>query len=148
MMHLILKRHAYLQDRTMGTLHIAGEEFATLERPWIASTEHFGGKNFESCVPEGTYDFLPFDSDAHPDCFSLHNSALDVWVAQPQSPGRWAILIHVGNYIKDIVGCIAPGMSGDDHNVWKSGKAMARIRELVASDEEHTITIESRGTPQ
>jgi len=147
-MRLILSRRAYMSDRTMGELHIGNERFPTLERPWIQSMEHMGGKNFESCIPEGNYEIRPFSSDAHPDSFSLANSALDVWVVKPQDPGRWAILLHTGNYIKDIVGCIAPGISGDDHNVWKSKKAMKRIRELLAGEDVHTITIKSRGTPQ
>ncbi len=143
-MNITLKRHAYLKDRTMGTLYVGNEEFPTLERPWIKSTAHSGGKNFESCVPDGTYALQPFDSDNHHNVWSLMNADLDVFVHEPDIHGRWAILIHIGNYIKDIVGCIAPGMTGDDHNVWSSGDAINRLRVLLGS-EDHLLIIEPKG---
>ena len=107
--------------------------------------EHLGGKNFESCVPDGTYELIPFSSEKHPDSYALLNMALDVSILQSAEPGRWAILIHSGNYVKDVVGCIAPGLTADESHVWNSRKAMDRIRDLVASDEEHTITIKPVG---
>lgn len=142
-MKITLERHAYLHDRTMGRLYVGDEVFHTLERPWIPSLEHLGGKNFESCVPDGEYELKPFSSDDHPDCWSLSNAELDVHEFQASEPGRWAILIHVGNYVKDVVGCIAPGLTADESHVWNSGKAIDRLRDLL--DGEHTLVIRARG---
>jgi hypothetical protein len=134
-----------MPDRTMGKLYVGEEVFHTIERPWIPSPDHFGGKNFESCVPDGMYVLNPFDSEKHPACFSLVNENLSVFLDKDAEPGRWAILIHSGNYVTDVVGCIAPGLTADESHVWNSRKAMNRIRALVADDEEHTILIEPRG---
>lgn len=125
----------------MGT-----EVFQTLERPWIATPIHKGGANFESCIPDGTYVLQPFSSSAHPNCYSLENPDLDVYLDEPpDGRGRWAILIHVGNYVKDIVGCIAVGLTGDFKNVYHSKKAMDRLRKLLG-DESHGIEISPKGT--
>lgn len=143
-MKLTLERHTYLEDRTMGKLYVGDEIFHTLERPWIPTLEHLGGKNFESCVPDGMYELIPFSSEKHPDCYVLMNSELDVSIVQGQEPGRWAILIHVGNYVKDVVGCIAPGLTSDESHVWNSGKAMDKIRDLLGS-EGHELVIKPAG---
>ena len=142
-MRITLERHAYLTDRTMGKLYVGPEIFHTLERPWIPSLEHLGGKNFESCVPDGTYVLQPFNSEKHPDCWSLLNENLDVLVDQGGEPGRWAILIHSGNYVKDVVGCIAPGLTCDESHVWNSRAAMDRIRSIL--DGEHELVIKPAG---
>lgn len=136
---MILERYCYASDRTMGKLYVGGEEFFTIERPWIPSKEHRGGKNFESCIPDGTYSVQLFDSDNHHNVWSLMNPELDVFVYKPDLPGRWTILIHVGNHVKDVVGCIAVGLTGDESHVWQSGKAIDRLREIVTAQTEIVI---------
>lgn len=146
-MNLLLERHAYLSDRTTGMLHLEDESFHTLERPWIRTPLHKGGMNYESCVPDGVYILQAFDSEHHHNVWSLNNAELDVFVYKPEkgvAEGRWAILIHVGNYIKDIIGCIAPGLTGDDKNVWHSKAAIVRMRELL-NDGDHVLTIKPKG---
>jgi hypothetical protein len=144
-MLLTLERHAYLSDRTMGKLYVGDEIFHTLERPWIRSPYHLGGTNFESCVPDGRYILQPFDSEAHPDCWNLYSPNLDVFLEEPNDgAGRWAILIHAGNYVKDVVGCIAPGLTADEEHVWNSRAAMDRIRSVLGA-EEHTLEIKPVG---
>lgn len=145
-MNLILERYYYGTRRTRGRLHAGNEVFQTLERPWIKTPLHLGGANFESCVPDGTYKLVPWDSEDHPNCYALINHDLDVHLYEPaDGMGRWAILIHVGNYIKDIVGCIAPGLTGDETgDVWSSAKAMNRLRAHLG-DESHTLVIRSKG---
>ena len=144
-MKILLERFAYMENRTMGQLHIQDHTFLTIERPWISSLHHKGGRNFESCVPDGEYSLLPFESEAHPESYILKNEELDVFADNPgKDKGRWSILIHVGNYVKDVVGCIAPGLTGDESHVWESRKAMARIRELLGR-EEHVLVIQAKG---
>ena len=149
-MELILERFAHLKDRTMGVLSFKDVELYTIERPWIPSPYHRGGKNFESCVPDGEYTLRPFNSEKHPDCFILENEDLDVFQITPQgagTKGRWAILIHVGNSAEDVVGCIAPGLNLEEEcygHVWKSRLAMDLLREKLG-ERNHTLIIISRG---
>jgi hypothetical protein len=80
---------------TFGRL-IAGDfECFTVERPWAVNTA------FRSCVPTGTYKLRKrkYHRGGYPS-YELLNV-----------PGRTAILIHVGNTMDDLAGCIAPGMS-------------------------------------
>ena len=134
-----LERHHYAPNRTMGKLFVGGEVFHTIERPWIPSPDHLGGANFKSCVPDGDYVVQLFDSDNHHNVWSLMNIELDVFVHKPDLPGRWSILIHVGNSVEDVVGCIAIGLSADEDHVWNSKKAIERLRGIVTSQTELTI---------
>jgi hypothetical protein len=149
-MDLILERYAYLKDRTMGVLSFKDVELYTIERPWIPSPYHRGGKNFESCVPDGKYTLRPFNSTKHPSTFILENEDLDVFQMSPRgagTKGRWAILIHVGNSAEDVVGCIAPGMEIEEEcygHVWKSRVAMDVLRDKL-QDTNHTLIITSKG---
>lgn len=71
--------------------------FHTLELPW---------KNNErqvSCIPEGTYKVNPHTSPKFGKCFWLQ----DV-------PNRSEILIHTGNFTREILGCILPGTAHRD----------------------------------
>jgi len=142
-MKLTLERHAYLEDRTMGTLFAGSEQFHTIERPWIPSLEHLGGKNYKSCVPDGEYVLAPFSSSRHPNCWSLTNENLDVHIEERDEPGRFAILIHSGNFVTDVVGCIAPGLTHDESHVWNSRAAIDRLRDLL--DGEHSLIIKPAG---
>src|SRR5690606_41150400 len=49
-----------------------------------------------------------------PNTYALVNEALGVYYQQRpagQTWGRTAILIHVGNFVSDVIGCVAVGMS-------------------------------------
>lgn len=139
-----LRRHHYGEKFTRGVLTLpSGLEIQTLERPWIQSPLHRGGKNFESCVPDGVYNVTPYDSEKHPNSYILENRDLDVYKYKGPER-RWAILIHSGNFIKDIVGCIAPGLTGEYDRVWKSKDAMNEIREELGR-KEFVLIIEPKG---
>lgn len=94
-------------------------EFSTLELPWKDNQVRV------SCIPEGTYYCKPRVSPRHGKHFILE----DV-------PGRTYILIHIANYTRELMGCIAPGMSAADidgdgvMDVDKSRMAMDRILRL------------------
>ena len=133
---------------TFGQLHAGATRIYTVEKPWLPSTDGLpGGQPFESCVPVGRYDLVPFDSPKHPDCWALENELLGVSVAnqRPTVP-RYACLIHKANWPKDVQGCIGPGLSLQhiygELGVGSSGDAMDGLRLLLADDEPHTLTIE------
>ncbi|MCX2780412.1 DUF5675 family protein [Microbulbifer thermotolerans] len=120
-----LTRYAYGPDATLGRLVVGDETFWTVERPWL------GNKPFESCIPEGVYRCLPYSSAKFP----------DVWELQ-DVPGRSKILIHVGNYASDVVGCIAVGSSLAPGGWWvtKSAEAIDRLRELLPAEFDLNVT--------
>lgn len=130
-----LVRHAYLPECTLGWLHYNGLRLATIERPWIMARDHKGGQVRESCVPDGTYVLRRHNSERWPDTFALVNADLDVH-HMPTGHGRSAILIHAGNRVRDVVGCIAVGLSAGrlegEPAVMASQQAMRQLRDAFA----------------
>lgn len=144
-----MERFAYLDDCTRGELFIKNYTFQTVEKPWVKNPEAPGGLPFKSCIPDGEYRMRSFTRSSGDKVFILSNPDLGVYEQEFDMPepgkGRYLILIHPGNSSEDVVGCIAPGMSGDVKNVWNSRKAMASIMELLEGYE-HKLKIGPRGT--
>lgn len=67
----------------------------TVEEVWAGNAARI------SCIPEGTY---PLVLDRY------HKGGYDAYEVKGV-PARSRILIHVGNTIDDLMGCIAPGLS-------------------------------------
>jgi len=104
---LILKR-TYNADSTTSSM--SGFKNGTkvisqyaIELPWRDN------KNKVSCIPEGVYDCIIWNSPSKGKCFKVLNV-----------PGRDSILIHKGNYVFgikiDSLGCILPAMLFADVN--------------------------------
>lgn len=132
MKELVLERFAYSPTETEGVLRIGDEAIYTMERPWLPAMP--GGVPFESCVPDGLYELVPHQRSNGDNVFALWNPDLHVYYTQDErgdKPGRYLILIHVGNYVEDVVGCIAPGMNraifDNRRMVTNSRKAMEKI---------------------
>jgi hypothetical protein len=90
--------------QTIGELYVLnGDEVIlkiwTLEKPWLNNRRNV------SSIPCGDYELELWSSEAHPNCFHLK----DV-------PNRDNILIHIGNYYTDSLGCILLGMRALDIN--------------------------------
>ena len=85
-----LKR-IYLPTHTIGVMSTAaGNIYATVERPWLNNEVNV------SCIPEGTYLCKNHhDSPHHGQTISVTNVV-----------GRTHILMHVGNYVHESLGCI------------------------------------------
>lgn len=101
-MKMILERFCYSDMGTFGRLTVNNFECFTVEQPWN------NNEPFKSCVPEGPYLVKRTSTPNHAKTFILINEDLDVYEFK-QGKGRYAILIHIGNTIDDVVGCIAPG---------------------------------------
>jgi hypothetical protein len=144
-------------DRTLGDLRVwrqVGDKFvqegafATIERPWIESPDHLGGLNRKSCVPPGIYTVIPHHSVHFPNTYALVNPDLHVWYQPgdipPGAKGRTAILIHVGNRARDVVGCVAVGKEhgtlGGEPAVLRSTLAMRELDKLL-NRHRHTLEI-------
>lgn len=93
MSHLILSRFDQNDKRTLGSL-CDGDEVVgvTLELPWK------NNEPFVSCIPDGTYEVIPYSSAKWPEVFHI----LDV-------PGRNYVLMHWGSFVRNTEGCILVG---------------------------------------
>lgn len=101
-------------SRTYGKMETRGSLFVMdghelLFRCKTIELPNLGNRKNVSCIPEGTYNVVPYDSPTKGDCF---------WVQDV--PGRDSILIHKGNYVAgkklDSQGCILPGNFFSDLN--------------------------------
>src|SRR5262249_15637412 len=125
---------------TVGTLTLA-----TIERPWLANPNGAGGLPRESCVPEGLYNVLPHDSKQFGAVWALVNQWVGVYyqpgdIPAGQAWGRSAILIHSGNLVTDVIGCIAVGRRHDGEAVRESRMAIADLRAILGR-ERHIMQI-------
>lgn len=149
-----LVRFAYMPDCTLGWMQYHGLRLATIERPWIPSPVHRGGLNARSCVPDGGYRLTRHSGPRFPDTFALSSPELDVFINEPTvGAGRSAILIHVGNWASDVIGCIAVGLAHawlDNRQAVTSSKvAMNQLRAALAGDPLPPLEIRpTRGTAE
>lgn len=103
-------------------------ECVGLELPWKDN------KFRVSCIPNGKYKAIKHKSPR------LGNS---FWIKDV--PNRSEILIHIGNYNKDTVGCLLPGRERTDINkdglmdVTRSGQTMDKLWEVLPNEFEIEI---------
>jgi hypothetical protein len=72
----------------------------TVEREWKDNRPYIKGKQSGSCIPAGWYDVE----------FYIHPTWGKTWVVK-DVPNRSDIMIHPANYMKQLQGCVAPGMN-------------------------------------
>lgn len=107
-------------DCTLGVLESGGFRCFTLELPDRCNLPDI------SCVPPGKYKAFKRESPANGACIELE----DV-------PARSHIQIHVGNFTRDIRGCILVGSSiafldtDEIPDVTNSGATMAKLLRMV-----------------
>lgn len=151
---MILTRFAYLADCTLGWLQHAGVKVATIERPWLLNPVGVGGVPRQSCIPDGSYSVEPYTGTRFTDVFRLSNPLLGVYrdqLPQGQDWGRRDILIHTGNFVDDVIGCIAVGtrhaITNNLHQVLLSRDALFALREALEAYPADVLTIQPfRGT--
>jgi Family of unknown function (DUF5675) len=121
----------YQPKQTIGEFHVDGIEFCkTLELKWLDN------KRSKSCIPEGTYRVVKRLGHAKRKYNHFH--VLGV-------PDRSYILIHTGNYSRQILGCI---LVGDKHidldkdglvDVANSTVTLKKLYDLMPDEFELTI---------
>ena len=133
-MKLILVRTAYFKSGVWGCIYRDNVPVcATLERPFLLGEDGLTKKNI-SCVPAGTYPIKKVTR--HPG----RRDAIEVWELEDVESGhRTKIQIHIGNWIKDSLGCILVGTEmssseGDRTMILSSGKAFHRLMDLRETD--------------
>lgn len=149
-MNLKLLRSTGDAARTTGILQVNGQIFATMEMPWLENPDGPGGVRKQSCVPKGVYKLIAHHSTNFPNTYALINHELGVYYQPGEIPsgqkwGRSAILIHVGNRVRDIVGCIALGKEHGELQgepaVLRSTLAMRELDQLL-NRTRHTLEIQ------
>ena len=128
-MELQLIRYCYGPDHVAGLLKFGDAldlSVWALECPWRDN------QIFTSCVPDGSYPLVAFESPEHPDC----------WVLTPV-PGRTGILIHVGNTVEDTQGCILIGQFQEPGKVLNSRDALRQLNYTLNRNEQHVLHIGS-----
>lgn len=132
-----LTRFAYTPQGTFGRLVIDGEEFYTVERPWLDN------KPKVSCIPEGTYTLKKRESGVV--SRSTGGAYSKGWEVT-KVPGRSFIMLHPGNSMDDLEGCISPGRAlGTVSGKWavlSSRPAFDDIMELLEDKSEWTLVID------
>lgn len=123
MKRITLERFVQNELVTFGKMHLEWvkdhPDIYTLELPWR------NNERMISCVPRGIYNAIPHNSAKWPNTWQI----LTV-------PNRTAILIHVGNYVRNTDGCILPGFGIDESipMVQRSGNAMRYLRQVIGKD--------------
>ena len=142
MKRLLLVRLPTTPTYTEGFLSWAGGVMCTIERPWIpADGTRLGGKPFESCVPSGIYKLRGHRRPDGKKVVALVAENLGVYYLEEDMPaegGRFLILIHIANWVHNVVGCIGPGLYKQDSTqgrmVVSSGSAMNQIMTYIGND--------------
>ncbi len=145
---LSLNREPSTDTEMMALFTFDSVSLFTIERPWIPTDP--GGMPFESCVPAGRYDLVPYVRGNGDVVRALVNPGLGVYFRKNERPngiGRYKILIHAGNWVTDIVGCIAPGygrtVSSKGPMVTQSRKAMSLLMNWLGDDEAEIVIRDS-----
>lgn len=131
-MDIILIRDLFAEQATHGRIFVDGSFLShSLERPWLENQRKI------SCIPAGRYRLKRRTSLK----FGQH-----LWLQNV--PNRDLILIHPANYVRQLEGCIAPGMKkGDVGTIWDSTRAVNKIKVLafaaLEQGEEVWITIQN-----
>lgn len=94
---MIVVQRIHLNDVTLGVMSHGGFRCFTLELP---SRDNMSNV---SCIPAGTYDCEITESPSQGTCLAIK----DV-------PNRTHVLIHAGNYTRDIRGCCLVGETISD----------------------------------
>ncbi len=154
-MEITLARFGYTPTETQGILRIKGWSCFTIEQPW-RRWSYPGGQPFKSCIPDGSYDLIPYSRQNGDKVFALVNTDLGVYFRKGERPkdaqgnrlGRFKCLVHGrANYVGDVKGCAATGESrviDPDRNelmVTNSTVTMTKLLARVGWENGHTIRI-------
>lgn len=140
MKELTLIRELHSDTETQGVLEFGDTKLFTIERPWIPSDP--GGKSRESCVPAGRYILRPHRRPDGLESVALVNPGHAVYYLSEDrlsDVGRFLILIHSGNWVENVVGCIAPGLTRTTSDrgpmVTSSRSSMEKVMSYINGDE-------------
>ena len=133
---LLIQRYSHVEKQTIGNLFGLSEnghilfECDSLELPWLNNQKQI------SCIPTGKYKIKKRYSKK----FKNHLHITNV-------EDRSYILIHSGNYYKDILGCVLVGKLGYVNNddvidVSSSKKTLKSLLNSIEFDENKEIDLD------
>lgn len=139
---ITLTRDSRSEEGTHGTFELNGDTWHSLEQPDL------GNKPYESCVPQGEYDLIPFTSPKYGACYIMVNEDLNVWKFE-DSPGRpdsgrfLCLFVHKGNYVKNFQGCIGAGFDylEEDDMITNTAKACKEVNQAVIDEASYKLLI-------
>jgi len=137
---ITLTREASSSTETMGVLMFDDTTLQTIEQEWRPTAP--GGEPNNSCVPAGRYELIQHARPNGSVVVALVNPGLGVYYQaddRTNGVGRYLILMHVGNYSTDIVGCIAPVLGRSGAMVTNSRTAMKKLMEYIDGDDAELI---------
>ena len=93
---------------TIGKIHLEDKTLISMEQPWNDNIP------YQSCVPPGMYELIPWESTRYSSCFVIVNEKLNVFFSKvsPNRPenGRFkCIFFHRGSYVRNFKGCSGLG---------------------------------------
>jgi len=132
---MILTRFTSTDYGTFGKLIVDGKTFYTVEKPWINNQPEI------SCIPSGEYTLDPHTSEKYGDVLCMVNNEIGVTHFDSPTSKRFACLIHVANYEKDVLGCIGLGDRFMGHMVTNSRKAIKEFYDIANPKGFHSLII-------
>ena len=133
-----LDRFAYSPMGTFGRLTIGDFQCFTVERPWQDNKPNV------SCIPEGTY---PLKLRESPIIKRTTGGAFTKGWEVTDVPDRSLIMLHVGNTMADVEGCIAVGAAlgwvAGRWAVTDSRKAFTLLMEALSASNAWMLNITS-----
>lgn len=148
-MGVIELRRWYLPDQTLSRFLFDGLERFAIERRWNDNTPYDASNPEQtSCIPEGVYQLNWRRSGV----VERSTGGEFLWGWEVANvPRRSFIMIHPGNTVRDVVGCIAPGNAiGSVHSSVAVLNSRAVFREFMARvtpDREWVINITTEVAP-
>ena len=132
---MILTRFISTDYGTFGKLAVGDKTFYTVEKPWQNNAPEI------SCVPDGNYTLTPHNSKKYGNVLCMINEDIGVTHFKEPNSKRFACLIHVANYEKDVLGCIGLGEKYLGHMITSSKKSIKEFYELVNPQEQHNLQV-------
>jgi hypothetical protein len=123
-----IERFQKTGNSTIGRISVNGQFIGyTLELPWKNNANEI------SCIPTGQYP-VAFRNDPGSKYKYRHLHVRNV-------PGRQWILVHKGNFPKDTLGCILPGLTFSPDYVGESSIAFRKLMNTLEGATSMTLTI-------
>lgn len=138
-MNIYLERFGSIPGQgTFGELVADDFTCKTVEREWL------GNRRNVSCIPAGDYQLIPHHRPSGELVYAVVNESLGVYRYPHEDAKRDLILIHTGNIMTDLAGCIAPGAEHagifGKFGVNRSRDTMTELKKHLAM-ETHTLHI-------
>ena len=137
-----VKIHRIKMDETgcISEVDIDDLKIYGMEQPWR------NNKSSISCIPDGQYILVPHESGKYGNTWAFVGGTVSHY--RDRSSSRYACLIHAGNTVSDVKGCLAVGLdwtTTPEGNLFVSSsrKAMTALKEKLDTNKWYHAEINS-----